>query len=45
MINSSVNLDACRPNCSIKDMNSLTTNIGDLFIVVKISIEPTHFVG
>ena len=40
---SSVNLDVCDLNSSVKDVNHWTNNTGDLLIVVKACVEPVLF--
>ena len=44
-MDSPVVLDVWGPNISVKDMNYSTTNTGDLFIVLKICVEPATFLG
>ena len=40
MMDSAADLDIWGPNCSVKDMKFWITYTGDLFIVVKVCIEP-----
>ena len=45
ILNPSVNLDVFGPSSAVEDVNRLTTDTDDLFIAVKVCIEPTKLFG